>query len=130
MYEAWFDDFIIFMPKLFAPVQVLHIKYHTGSDYLEADDWKQLIKMRLPYLRKFDYEYHEGCVTDYEDDHFNTKINRFMSPFWIKHGWFFEFGIHMDEESLHCSIHPYRYIYFQSILLIKFFTLPAIKNLI
>ncbi|CAF3763264.1 unnamed protein product [Rotaria sp. Silwood1] len=107
MYEAWFDDFKIFMSKLCAPIQVLRIKYHIGSDYLEADEWEHLIKMRLPYLRTFDYEYHEDYVTAYEDNHFHTKINRFTSSFWIKHQWFFEFGINMDEEILVCSIHPY-----------------------
>jgi hypothetical protein len=113
MYEAWFDDFEIFMSKLFGSVQVLRIKFHTGSDYLDADSWEQLIKRRIPYLRTFNYEYHEGDVTDYEDDHFHRKINRFTSPFWIKHQWFFEFGINMDEETLQCSINPYRYILFR-----------------
>jgi hypothetical protein len=117
MYEAWFDDFAIFMSKLFAPVQVLRIKYHTSSDYLEADSWEQLIKTRIPYLRTFNYEYHEGDVTDYEDDHFHRKINRFTSPFWIKHQWFFEFRINMDEETLQCSINPYKYILFRIYIL-------------
>ena len=44
MYEAWFDEFVTFMSKLIAPVHVLRIKYHTSSDYLDADDWEQLIK--------------------------------------------------------------------------------------
>jgi len=116
MYETWFEDFQIFISKLFAPVQVLRIKYHTGSDYLEGDSWEQLIKRYMPYLHTFNYEYYEDDVTDYEDNHFHRKINRFTSPFWIKHQWFFQFGINMDEESLSCSIHPYRYIDFESIL--------------
>ncbi|CAF4992890.1 unnamed protein product [Rotaria sp. Silwood1] len=111
MYEAWFDDFVIFMSKLFAPVHVLRIKYHTGSDYLDPNDWEQLIKIRIPYLLTFDYEYHDKDITDYADDDFHTKINRFTSQFWIKHQWFFEFGINIDEESFHCSIHPYRNIW-------------------
>ena len=108
MYEAWFDDFQNFMLKLVAPVQILRIKYHTGSDYLDANDWEELIKKRLPYLRAFHYEYHDDYVTDHEDDNFHKKINRFTSPFWIKHQWCFQFGINIDDESLHCSIHPYR----------------------
>jgi len=67
MYEAWFDEFVIFMSKLSGPIDVLRIKYHTSSDYLDANDWEHLIKLRLPYLRTFDYEYHV----------------------WIKHQWFF-----------------------------------------
>jgi hypothetical protein len=96
----------------------LRIKYHTGSDYLDANDWKQLIKQRLPYLRTFDYEYHEEFLTDYEDDYFHTRINRFTSQFWIKHQWFFEFGMNMDKEGFDCSIHPYKYIHLQSFFLI------------
>jgi len=67
----------------------------------------------MPHLRTFNYEYHEGDVTDDENDPFHTKINRFTSSFWIKHQWFFEFGINMDEETLQCSINPYRYILFR-----------------
>ncbi|CAM4821518.1 unnamed protein product [Rotaria magnacalcarata] len=111
MGEVWFDDFKIFMSKIFAPVRVLRIKFNMGSDYLEADNWEQLIKIRIPYLRTFDCEYHEEYVMDYEDDYFHTIINRFTSPFWVKHQWFFEFGINLDEENLHCSIHPYRNIW-------------------
>jgi len=108
MCEAWIDDFARFMSKLCAPIQVLRIKYHTGSDYLEADEWEYLIEMRLPYLRTFDYEYHEAYVTNNDAEHFHTKINRFTSPFWIKHQWFFQFEINLDERNLDCSIHSYR----------------------
>ena len=110
MDEVWFDDFEIFMSYLFAPVQVLRIKYHAGSDYLNADSWEQLIKTRMPHLRTFNYEYHEGDAPDDENDPFHTKINGFTAPFWIKHQWFLEFGIYLDEEGFQCSINPYRYI--------------------
>ncbi len=122
MNEVWFDDFAIFMSNLFASVQVLRIKYHAGSDYLDADSWEQLIKNRMPHLRTFNYEYQEGDVTDDENDPFHTKINRFTSPFWIKHQWFFEFGINMDEETLQCSINPYRYIFISNLFYSNLFS--------
>jgi hypothetical protein len=115
MYDAWFDDFKIFMSKLFASVQVLRIRYYTGSDYLEADVWEQLIKNHIPYLHTFDYKYREDYMTNDEDDHFHAKINRFTSPFWIQHQWIFEFEINMDEQSLYCSIHPYRYTFISNL---------------
>lgn len=111
MDEVWFDDFEIFMSNLFAPVQVLRIKFHTGSDYLDANGWEQLIRTRMPHLHTFNYEYHEGDATYDENDRFHTKIDGFTSSFWVKHQWFFEFGLYLDDqEGLQCSINPYRYI--------------------
>ena len=124
MSEVLFDEFVIFLSKLVAPVQVLRIKYSTESDYLNADDWERLIRMHLPHLRTFDFEYHEGFITDFEGDCFYTKINGFTSQFWIKRQYFVQFAINMGKSSVDCSIHPYRYVHFE------FLTLGLFKNFV
>jgi hypothetical protein len=109
--DTCFTDCEMFFKKLFAPVQVLHIKYREDRDYLDADDWGRLIKTYIPYLSRFDYEYQANYPCDNDDILFFMKINQFTSPFWIERQWFFEFTMHIDKEHFNGSIHPYRYIH-------------------
>ncbi|CAF3685603.1 unnamed protein product [Rotaria sp. Silwood1] len=113
MYEILFDDFTMFMTKLFAPVQILSIKCLTGAHYLDAKDWEYLIKTRIPYLRRFNYESHVCCPFYFEDNSYYMKINQFTSPFWTQRRWFAEFSISMNDEHFNYSIHPYRNLWLE-----------------
>ena len=108
-----FTDYEMFFKKILAPVQVLRIKEHKSKDYSEADDWEKLITRYIPYLRSFNYEYHEYDPFDNDNISFFMEINQFTSPFWIQHQWFFQFTIHMNDKHVSGSIQPYRYIYYR-----------------
>jgi hypothetical protein len=105
------DDFGVFMTKLFAPVQVLRIRYHSTTDHLDDHGWEQLIRTNLPYLRKFHYENHQ-CFSRYEENDFDfTKINQFTSPFWVERQWFGELILDMNSKCANYSDFRHKYIH-------------------
>jgi hypothetical protein len=80
MYAVWFDEFVILMTKISAPIKILRITFHTGSDYLDADDWEHFLKMRFPYLCIFHYEYHEDALTSSDIDKGETTLQDSDTP--------------------------------------------------
>ncbi|CAF3091299.1 unnamed protein product, partial [Rotaria sp. Silwood2] len=104
--QIGFDEFEMFIAEISSPLQVLNIRQYMGEDYLDADRWEQLIKIYIPHLRRFDYEYYQLFMPGYEETFLYKNINRFSSPFWIERQCFFEVKI-KDNDMIY-AIHPYK----------------------
>jgi hypothetical protein len=105
------DHFGLFMMKLFAPVQVLRIRYHRNTDHLDDNGWEHLIRTNLPYLCRFHYENHQ-CFSRYEENNFDyTKINQFTSPFWVERQLYGELALNMHTKCIYCTDYSHKYIY-------------------
>jgi len=105
------DHFGLFMTKLFAPVQVLRIRYHRNTDDLDDDGWEHLIRRNLPYLCSFHYENHQCFLPNDENDFDYTKINQFTSPFWVERQLYGELALNMHTKCVYCSDYPHKYIH-------------------
>ena len=105
------DHFELFMTKLFAPVQVLRIKYHRNTDHFDDNDWEHLIRTNLPYLRSFHYENHQR-FSHYEENAFDyTKINQFTSPFWVERQLYSKLALSIHSKCVYCPDYSHKYIH-------------------
>ncbi len=109
MQYGTFDEFEIFMSKIYSKLKVLSV-FSSSNDitYLNANRWETLICNYLPQLEKFYFKYYLRF-----DDHDNTpeylgERNQFNSSFWIKRQWILDAKI--DFPNIVYSIHPPRYI--------------------
>jgi hypothetical protein len=108
-----FDQLVPLARKLFQNLQVLHISTSYGDEYLDANQWEQLILSHMPHLRVFDIQY-----TDFVLNNNNytttcqTLMNGFTSPFWLERKWFFahrhDWGIYSNR-AIFYSTRPYRW---------------------
>jgi len=112
------DHFGLFMTKLFAPVQVLRIRYHRNTDHLDDNGWEQLIRTNLPYLNRFHYENHQCSLRHNANEFDYTKFNQFTSPFWVERQWSVELALSMNTKCVYCSDWSHKYIHSKSFLMI------------
>ncbi|CAF1449856.1 unnamed protein product [Adineta steineri] len=115
-----FDEFKMFITSLDCQLKILRF-YTRSSDinYLEANQWEELILKYLPQLEKFYFQYVEEIEHDYHCATYLEDFNQFNSSFWIERKW--EFVTEMDPcEVLH-SIHPYKKRWHDNISSNKFF---------
>ena len=85
-----FDQLELFIAKVCPRLQVLRLKVCLDEDYLDADRWECLIVQHIPLLRIFDFEH--LCLIpsdDYQYRRYHSIIERFSSPFWHEHRWYF-----------------------------------------
>jgi hypothetical protein len=73
--------------NFFHRVEVLRLTTRYDKEYLNAQQWKQLIESYMPNLRIFDIN-HDSSVKNHSLS-YHDLINAFDSPFWIQRGWFF-----------------------------------------
>ena len=96
MCNAMFDDFEIFIQKICKQLRVLCINTSQDAAYLDAIRWERLISQHMPYLRVFNFEYHEYHYQSIELSSHNNQLNQFTSSFWVDRGWFFQIIADID----------------------------------
>ena len=91
-----FDDFELLATKYFRLLRSLRLvvyfsNQYSNITYLNADRWEQLISTHIHNLHIFDFQ-HQYCTWDNDRNRhsYETQVNKFNSPFWIEHQWFFE----------------------------------------
>jgi hypothetical protein len=97
--------------KIHSPVRTFRISTYWGEAYLDADRWERLILQYMPHLREFYFQHHEFIDDDFEVTEYHTRINRFMSSFWIERRSIFELEIDVSgslSSKIIYSMHPYR----------------------
>lgn len=57
--------------------------YSEDPHFLDANQWKKLIKKYLPQLKEFVFHYHEIV----ESPEYLGERNQFLSSFWIERQW-------------------------------------------
>ncbi|CAF3826351.1 unnamed protein product [Rotaria sp. Silwood1] len=107
-----FDQFELFISKLCPRVEMLRINILDDKNYLDAERWQCLIVQHMGHLRTFDFQHR--CVIASDDYQYNTYhaiIDRFSSPFWLEHQWYFAHqhsGCSKHRYGRFYSIQPYR----------------------
>lgn len=96
MCNAIFDEFEIFIQKICKQLRILCINTSQDAAYLDATRWERLISQHMPYLRVFNFEYHEYHYQSIELTSHNSLLKQFTSPFWINRGWFFQILADID----------------------------------
>ncbi|CAF1335853.1 unnamed protein product [Rotaria sordida] len=107
MYYAKFDEFEIFIRKIYSKLKVLHVNtYFQDITFLNASRWRKLILQPLPQLEEFYLRYYERADPVYKYSIYNDKLNQFVPSFWIERQWIFEAVI--NNESIIYLVGPYR----------------------
>jgi hypothetical protein len=105
--DIYFEELELFIGETGCNLKVLRITRLYERDYLDADQWQQLIEDYLPDLEKFYLQFHTEI--DPEAAISNTlPSDNFRSLFWIERQWLMD--IEMNSLKIMCSIRPYRYI--------------------
>ncbi|CAF3977440.1 unnamed protein product [Rotaria sp. Silwood1] len=118
LYSIDFNRFEQLVRILFRQVQVLRIvadytRFSTfNMEYLNADQWEQLISTHMPNLRIFDFQHqYRSWYNNHDRQAYETRVNKFNSVFWIKRQWFFEYQYDQTKSyhvAIFYSINPYR----------------------
>ena len=110
------DFFLIekIVRELFPAIEVLHLtlSWYFDQHYANADNWKQLIILQLPYLRIFDIHYPLPAARSIFSLSGNMLMNQFTTPFWIDRQWSFACQLYKNGsigDGLFYSTNPYRY---------------------
>jgi len=103
-----FDQFEILIKKLFSQLQILRIVISLDSSYLDADRWERLILKYMPHLQILNIKYYERVLNQFTLGPYYSRLNRFISSFWIQRKWFLELKI-CTNLSFICSIQPLKY---------------------
>jgi hypothetical protein len=111
-----FHEFELLIVDFFHQARVLRIVVQCAEfdgvnrEYVNADRWERLISTYMSDLNVFDFQY--KCPMLRNDDRpqvFETQINKFTSPFWVKHHWFFEYQhCPRSNTTIFYSRNPYR----------------------
>jgi hypothetical protein len=87
-----FDQFEQFIKKHFRQVEIFHISTKNyGSEYLNANKWKQLITCYIPHLYIFDIR-HTVTLAHFDNNGntYRALLDQFNSPFWFGRQYSFE----------------------------------------
>ncbi|CAF1270950.1 unnamed protein product [Rotaria sordida] len=107
MYHAKFDEFEIFIRKIYSTLKVLHVNtYFQDITFLNASRWRKLILQSLPQSEEFYLRYYERAGPVYKYPIYNDQLNQFVSSFWIEQQWIFE--VEINNESIIYLVGPYR----------------------
>lgn len=85
-------------------VEIFKLRRNFSRDFLDANQWEQLIKTFLPHLSVFDMKC--ANIKSAEIGLIYTLINPFYSKFWIEREWFL--NVTFNLYSMHCHIHSYK----------------------
>ncbi|CAF2463979.1 unnamed protein product [Rotaria sp. Silwood2] len=111
LYRVSFNELKLFLSKISFQLKKLRIKKFNDENFLNAEQWEELIINSMPCLCVFDLQY-TGLIDDNLRQNF---IERFCSKFWIERNWLFDYYYYKDENSYYLnffSIVPYRYNHF------------------
>jgi hypothetical protein len=109
IYDLDFDEFKEFIVKLSSYLRIFTFSTQClDKRYLDGNRWEQLILEYMPHLSTFHFSYTDDITDDFEITPDHSLINRFTSPFWIKHQWIFHLTIEKDQVIY--LVRPYKYI--------------------
>ncbi|CAF1487781.1 unnamed protein product [Adineta steineri] len=98
--QCRFMNFEIFVKEI-PNLQILTISARNNNDMFDANLWKQLIRILLPHLITFNFNF--GCI--YKDQ-YNIILNKFQTNFWRKqYNCFTEYMT--DKQSIFIYTIPY-----------------------
>ena len=110
------DDFLQIGRKFPATIEVvrftLDVSIINTREYTNAYKWEQVITSYLPNLRIFDIQYDFYIPSDVLSFHIPEQFDRFITPFWLAHQWFFAYRFYSRKYGQHVLIYstnPYRY---------------------
>ena len=114
-----FDDFKLLIHDYFTQISRLTFSNECFSNYfsqyLNADEWEQLISTTLPNLRIFNFEQQFRIWFAQIDQHIiDNYVKKFNSIFWSSRQWFFNccyFSTSFGELAYLYSANPYRHIF-------------------
>jgi hypothetical protein len=105
--DIYFGELELFIGETGCNLKVLRITRLYERDYLDADQWQQLIEDYLPDLEKFYLQFHDEVNPEAAISK-TLPSDNFRSLFWIERQWLMD--IEMNSLKIICSIRPYRYI--------------------
>jgi hypothetical protein len=111
--EIKFDEFEEFIKQICSNLQVLCVEKFSVKDYINPDQWKRLILQNMPHLLKLTTKCPINIDDSFNNNHFDSFVHQFTSPFWIEREWVFELGIQPEE--IFYSIYSNKY--YQNIFL-------------
>ena len=95
--EIKFDEFEKFIKQICSQLQVLCVRKFFNEDYIDPDQWKQLILQNMPHLLKLTIKCPINIDDSFNNNHFDSFVHQFSSPFWIEREWVFELEIQSEE---------------------------------
>jgi hypothetical protein len=108
-----FDQFEILIKKLFFQIEILRfVTTNWDTSYLDADRWERLILRYMPHLQILNFKDSERVFQRFNLRPYYSKLNRFISSFWIQRKWFLELKIcttSFPSTRVVCSIQPLKY---------------------
>ncbi|CAF0846376.1 unnamed protein product [Rotaria sp. Silwood1] len=111
LYRISFNELKLFLSKISFQLKKLRIKKFNDENFLNAEQWEELILNYMPCLYMFDLQY-TGLIDD--NPRYNL-IEQFCSKFWIERKWLFDYYYYKNDNSHYWnffSIVPYRYNHF------------------
>ncbi|CAF1093101.1 unnamed protein product [Rotaria sordida] len=102
-----FNVFQIFISNLNSKLKYLSLTTLVEDiNYLDANQWENLILTKLPYLEKFDFKYSACLVENYDTPIYLGQLDQFISSFWLQRQWILD--IEFDFDNIIYSIRPYQ----------------------
>lgn len=113
LYRMTFNELRSFLSQICFRLKKLRIKVFNDDNYVQAEQWEELILTCMPNLCTFDLQY-TSLIHD-DDDSYEVLINRFSSHFWQERKWHFDYYYyyHAEESSRYLnffSMVPYRLV--------------------
>ncbi|CAF1179694.1 unnamed protein product [Rotaria sordida] len=105
-----FNVFQIFISNLNSKLKYLSLTTLVEDiNYLDANQWENLILTKLSYLEKFDFKYSACLVENYDTPIYLGQLDQFISSFWLQRQWILD--IEFDFDNIIYSIRPYQYVH-------------------
>jgi hypothetical protein len=96
MCDVKFDQLEIFIKTLCKQIRVLCINTSEDVTYLDATRWERLITEHMPYLDRFEFQYHEFHYQNIGLKLFHYVLEQFTSLFWINRGCLFQITVDIE----------------------------------
>ena len=94
--SASFDHLDMFIRNLSAQLQVIHLACTGDSNYLNGNQWQEIIGKYLTQLRVFDFQYEETLDEFVGITPHHAMITQFHSSFWTRRKWFLKIFVHKN----------------------------------
>ncbi|CAF3859420.1 unnamed protein product [Adineta steineri] len=101
-----FNNFKLLIKTFFSTIEVLHLSVYGKEEYINANQWQELILTSMPFLRVFNI-----CVRSSISLLSMSQLNEFKSSFWHDRQWFFTHQGYLARSfyiPTFYSVNPYR----------------------
>ena len=88
-----FKQFQLISTSLFSQLEVLRLSTKNNQEYIDAEQWEQLILFAMPKLHIFDFQstnYLPGNTRDCQLM-YDSFVAQFSTVFWLERGWIFTY---------------------------------------